>query len=169
VWPAHTPRDHLRVHDVRRHDLAWYGSLCSPNNPQGPSSCIAVSCDVVSPSKLSCAAAEIMRTLPEDTVEIISTTEEGAVRDRVSARFIVMAAHKDSLDKWLVANRSTVRFDVASKLCKQFGDVRAVVCVCVCVCVCCVLCVCCVVLCCVVLCCVVLCVLCVCVCVLTLS
>ncbi len=67
--------------------------------------------------------AEIMAALPEDTVEIISTTEEGAVRDRVSARFIVMAAHKDSLDKWLVTNRSAVFFDVASKLCKQFGEV----------------------------------------------
>ncbi len=95
-----------------------------------------MSCDVVPPSKLSCAAAEILAALPRDTVEIISTTEEGAVRDRVSARFIVMAAHKDSLDKWLVTNRSAVFFDVASKLCKQFGEVRAVVCVwvvCVCV------------------------------------
>jgi hypothetical protein len=66
-----------------------------------------------------------MGALSPETVELISTTEEGAVRDRVSARFIVMAAHEMSLEKWLRDNRETVDFTVASLLCKQFGEVTS--------------------------------------------
>jgi hypothetical protein len=66
-----------------------------------------------------------MGALSPETVELISTTEEGAVRDRVSARFIVMAAHETSLEKWLRDNRETVDFAVASLLCKQFGEVTS--------------------------------------------
>jgi hypothetical protein len=64
-----------------------------------------------------------MGALSPETVELISTTEEGAVRDRVSARFIIMAAHETSLEKWLRDNRASMDFAVASLLCKQFGEV----------------------------------------------
>ncbi len=68
---------------------------------------------------------EILRALPSGVVETIT---EGAAGGRSSARYIVMAAHDISLEKWLVDNRDAVNFDVASKLCRQFGEVRLLLC-----------------------------------------
>jgi hypothetical protein len=64
-----------------------------------------------------------MRALPRDVVELISTTEEGAVRDHVRARFIVMAAHETSLDQWLRDNRDAKDFVATARICRQFGEV----------------------------------------------
>ncbi len=66
---------------------------------------------------------EIVRALPRDVVELISATEEGAVRDHVRARFIVMAYHEASLDQWLRDSRDTEDFVATARMCKQFGEV----------------------------------------------
>jgi hypothetical protein len=67
-------------------------------------------------------ATEIMRALPED---VAKTVIDGAAGGRASARFIIMAAHEMSLERWLQDNRDATDFAGLSRLCERFGEVRA--------------------------------------------